>query len=64
MSQTKMKPDILSQISNSCPPGQTDTIPSGDSVIDAAIYYNKMIINYNSYIIARIFTSYNIIFIV
>ena len=32
--QCKMEPFILSQINNSCPPGQTDTIPSGDSIRD------------------------------
>jgi hypothetical protein len=29
-----MEPDILSQINDSCPSGQTDTIPNGDNDMD------------------------------
>ena len=32
--QNKKEPDILSQVNRTCPPGQIDTIPSGDSVMD------------------------------
>ena len=34
LSQYKMEPDILSQVNNICPSGQTVTIPSGDSDMD------------------------------
>ena len=34
-SQYKMEPEILSQVNRIFPPGQTDTIPEGDSVMAA-----------------------------
>ena len=37
-----MEPEILSQVNNSCPPGQTVTIPGGDSLMDAAIIYHGL----------------------
>ena len=43
--QYKKEPDILSQVNRTCPPGQTDTIPNGDSVMDVpvtGIYYYKI----------------------
>ena len=38
--QCMKEPDILSQVNRTCPPGQTDTIPTGDSVMDAPIRFN------------------------
>ena len=34
----KPEPDVISQVNKTRPPGQTDTIPNEDSVIDAPIY--------------------------
>ena len=43
-----MEPEILSQVNNICPPGQTDTIPNGDSLMDVAIYHELNIVITNS----------------
>ena len=44
ISQYRMGPDILSKVNNICPPGQTDTIPSGDmySDMDVPNYKNNV----------------------
>ena len=38
--QCKTEPDILSQVNRTCPPGQTDTIPNGDSDMVVPIHNN------------------------
>ena len=36
-----MKPGILLQVNRTFPPGQVDTIPEGDSLMDVPIYYTN-----------------------
>ena len=34
--------EFVSQVNRNCPPGQTDTIPNGDSVMDVPIPDNSI----------------------
>jgi hypothetical protein len=47
--QFKIEPDILSQVNNICPPGQTDTIPNGDNDMDVP----KRMISHHNILLAR-----------
>ena len=35
-----MEPDVLSHLNRTCPPGQTNTVPSGDIVMEVPITDN------------------------
>ena len=40
-----MTPDVFSQVNRTCPPGQTDTIPNGDSVMDVPRMVKNFVCN-------------------